>query len=71
MKKGLKSAIAIQLETGSNLPKTIAGRVQLVFELMNMEVVDKNGNPILKKDGTPKTQSFITKKQARKILDFK
>lgn len=67
MRKNNKS---VKVETGSSLPITPAGKMQLVYELMNIEVVDKNGNPILKKDGKPKTKSLLTKKQARKILGF-
>lgn len=69
--KGLKSGHVIKIETGNNLPITPAEKLQMIIELMNCPVVDKNGNPVLKKDGTPKTTSLISKKQAKKLLDFK
>ena len=53
------------------IPKTLAGRVQMVFELMNIPVVDKDGNPVLDENGEPKTYSLITPEDARKILDYK
>lgn len=48
-----------------------AGRFEVVQALLNVAVVDKHGNPILKKDGTPKTKALITKAQARKLLGIK
>ena len=66
----LKSAAALVVETGNISLLSPAARMQLVHELMNVQILDKNGNPILKKDGTPKTRQLITKSQARKLLGF-
>lgn len=73
MKKplGLNSAAAIKMELGNRLPLTPAVKMHLIYELMHVEVVDDWGNPVLKRDGTPKTTSLLTKKQARKLLGLK
>lgn len=55
----IKSPQALVLETGSRLPQTAAGRLEMILQMLEMKIY--TGKP-----GRPR--QLITKKQARKLL---
>lgn len=54
----------------NSIPKTAAGKIAMIEALMNMEILDEDGNPILDENGEPKTYSLISKEEALKLLGF-
>ena len=50
------------------MKRTPAEKMAIIFELMNIPIVDEKGNPVLDENGEQKTFSLITKEEALKLL---
>lgn len=60
--KSLKSAAAISIELGNKIPRTMAGRLELIMELSTWTIkTGKRGRP----------RKLFSKKDLKKLLEMK